>query len=137
MNAFVVESGTLTNSASRTFSLLAMTDVFGDVVTFSRVNFLAIKAGTHSLDFGGVDTLPDVTLVAPAVRVSFEEVWPLSACEPLALDHLLLPMDANNLPFLAGPLVPSVDVTQTFGMGDTNFHDANHATQVASWACII
>jgi hypothetical protein len=127
----VVEAGRSTATLADGSSMLV-----GDV-SFQYWTQPATGGVNDSLDFGGVDTLSDVTLVAPAVRVSFEEVWPLSACEPLALDHLLLPMDANNLPFLAGPLVPSVDVTQTFGMGDTNFHDANHATQVASWACII
>jgi hypothetical protein len=46
MNALVVESGTLTNGASREFSLLACTNVFGDSIAFDRVNVFGIKAST-------------------------------------------------------------------------------------------
>jgi|GEM_PF-3762754 len=51
MNALYSEGPTtLTNGQSKTISLLAATNAFGDVLEFSRVHWIAVKAGTENLD---------------------------------------------------------------------------------------
>ena len=49
MTKWASRTGTLTNSAETTFSLLALTNAFGDALAFSRVNFLAVVCPTGNL----------------------------------------------------------------------------------------
>jgi hypothetical protein len=48
MNAFWRFVGTLTNGETRTFNLKAATNSFGDVLAFSRINFMAVKVATNA-----------------------------------------------------------------------------------------
>lgn len=48
MTHLVAESWTLTNNETRTVSLIAATNAFGDEVSFSRINFMAVKVSTNA-----------------------------------------------------------------------------------------
>jgi hypothetical protein len=48
MNAFWRFVGALTNGEVRTFNLRAATNSFGDVLAFSRINFMAVKVATNA-----------------------------------------------------------------------------------------
>jgi hypothetical protein len=48
MNAFWRFVGALTNGEVRTFNLKAATNSFGDVLAFSRINFMAVKVATNA-----------------------------------------------------------------------------------------
>ena len=72
MNAFVTLSGTLTNTQTRTITLSAMTNTFGQAVNFYRVNYFSAQSpsGTFgSLTISG-GSLPDAT-IQPAGLVLF------------------------------------------------------------------
>ena len=50
MTTLCAVSGTLTNGQSMTWSLLDVTNCFGDSVTFDDLKFLTIKAGTNNVN---------------------------------------------------------------------------------------
>lgn len=49
MTKWASRTGTLTNGEAATFTLLALTNAFGDALAFSRVNWLAVVAPTSNL----------------------------------------------------------------------------------------
>lgn len=50
MTKWASRTGSLTNSEETTFTLLALTNAFGDALAFSRVNWLAVVAPTSNVD---------------------------------------------------------------------------------------
>jgi len=100
MNALYSEGPTtLTNGQSKTISLLAATNAFGDVLEFSRVHWLAVKAGTENeTELTALDAFPD------GFRITQAEEW--------------VAIPSGGLLFIAAPSVAGLPVT-------TNSHNVN------------
>lgn len=63
MTKWASRTGTLTNGDSATFTLLALTNAFGDALSFSRVNWLAIVSptgNTAAIEVGNATSDPFV-----------------------------------------------------------------------------
>lgn len=99
MNALYSEGPTtLTNGQGKTISLLAATNAFGDTLKFSRVHWLAVKAGTENeTELTALDALD-------GFRVTQAGEW------------VVIP--SGGLLFIAAPSVAGLPVT-------TNSHNVN------------
>ena len=103
MNALYSEGPTtLTNGQYKTISLLAATNAFGDVLKFSRVHWLAIKAGTET------ETELTALDAQDGFRITQAGEW------------VVIP--SGGLLFIAAPSVAGLPVT-------TNSHNVNVGNQ--------
>jgi hypothetical protein len=111
VNAFYSEGPTtLTNSATKEISLLAATNAFGDVLTFSRVHWLAVKAGTNNVD----------------------DVWafqnPGADAFNIANNEEFVPVAPGGVLFLFAPAVAGMDVAANRHMVSMGNSGTNTAT---------